>query len=493
MRAARQGRRKTGKRSMRRTNMLLPLCLALLAVSGLLLLSSCGGGGGGGEPARPADRAVIVPPGAIEPPFEPPADHIDEADTPEAASIVASGQSVTGYIDSADDVDYFWIELPESGADEDSLVEVEFEAPVGTEISIMDETGRVLASGTVPGSAGSSGIRTQAAAVGVWGTRVVVTPHGRLLLVRIAGLVGLTILQPYLLTVTAGAIVGTLIAHFVDNIRITNVKAGGSFDINLREYVECKLQGDNKPVEGCRFDFKLSATLGATITTKSGVSLPLEASIEGNTIVVSDVPCEAEGGTFTIGFGATVRAAGLQIGEAATKTISGPIGSSDECKLIGAIAVWDNGVYNCYSTNAEYKFFTAYNTNPRSAADAARNMCREAVGEEYASCSVGSSGSGSEFDLRHHSPGLDSNFYGRFGGDDSRVACIAFARGRATLRDDPWPWAALCVELLRAGYGSTEAEAEAMALLECRRASGFHLSGHYDNSCSSIVYKRCIE
>lgn len=62
------------------------------------------------------------------------------ADTPGMAIDITGKGTVTGYIDSAGDVDYF-----EMTFSEPSVFELAIDAPVGTEIAALDETGRVLA------------------------------------------------------------------------------------------------------------------------------------------------------------------------------------------------------------------------------------------------------------------------------------------------------------------------------------------------------------
>ena len=69
----------------------------------------------------------------------PPADH---SDTQVGALQIAPGQTVRGEFHSADDVDWLRLELPKPG-----LVELQFDAPTGAEITVFDQDGNVLASG----------------------------------------------------------------------------------------------------------------------------------------------------------------------------------------------------------------------------------------------------------------------------------------------------------------------------------------------------------
>ena len=132
---------------MRRSNILLTVCLTLLVASGLLLLSSCGGGGGGNP--GPGDQVMITPPGDETPLGDetppdddagPPADHTDEPDTAATAKTIASGQQVTGYFEEDGDVDYLRLPLSE-GLNE---IDLDLNVPDGTEITVLDGNGNVL-------------------------------------------------------------------------------------------------------------------------------------------------------------------------------------------------------------------------------------------------------------------------------------------------------------------------------------------------------------
>ena len=64
----------------------------------------------------------------------------DHSDTPDGASDIAPGQTVEGYIDSPNDVDYFRLRLAEPGT-----ISVTIDAEPGIEIAILDADGNVLA------------------------------------------------------------------------------------------------------------------------------------------------------------------------------------------------------------------------------------------------------------------------------------------------------------------------------------------------------------
>ena len=64
----------------------------------------------------------------------------DHSDTLDGASDIAPGQTVEGYIDSPNDVDYFRLRLAESGT-----ISVTIDAEPGVEIAVLDADGNVLA------------------------------------------------------------------------------------------------------------------------------------------------------------------------------------------------------------------------------------------------------------------------------------------------------------------------------------------------------------
>ena len=98
-------------------------------VCGLALfgLAACGGGGGDGPPASDKAEMTIMPPLA------------DHPNTLADAAPIMDGQTVTGVIDSPDDVDFFRLPVTE-----DSRVGFVLDAEAGLEIALLDSEGSVL-------------------------------------------------------------------------------------------------------------------------------------------------------------------------------------------------------------------------------------------------------------------------------------------------------------------------------------------------------------
>ena len=98
-------------------------------VCGLALfgLAACGGGGGDDPPASDKPEMTIMPP---------PADH---PNTLADAAPIMDGQTVTGVIDSPDDVDFFRLPVTE-----DSRVGFMLDAEAGLEIALLDSEGNAL-------------------------------------------------------------------------------------------------------------------------------------------------------------------------------------------------------------------------------------------------------------------------------------------------------------------------------------------------------------
>ena len=113
------------------------LAFVVLSLAAALAgLSSCGGGGGGSR--APGDQVVITPPGS-GPPGTMPADR--HSDTPAGATDIAVGRAVEGNIDSLEDEDYFRFTPPETGI---YLIRLDSDIP-GVELSLLDESGNVIA------------------------------------------------------------------------------------------------------------------------------------------------------------------------------------------------------------------------------------------------------------------------------------------------------------------------------------------------------------
>ena len=325
---------------MRRSNILLTVGLTLLVASGLLLLSSCGGGGGGTP--GPGDQVIITPPGDETPPDDdtgPPADHTDEADTAQGATDITGEETVTGYIDSAGDVDYFRLPVPEL-----SVIELAFQAPVGTEISVLDEAGRVLASGVVGSAAttviestgGSHGIRTLGSApvVILTETGVILFPSfavaAQQLLIRVAvsaGAVAAAAGGPYTIAVVVGT--AALLYIFAKTTKL-KVDADGTLMQNIREYFECRNRNSGEQVKGCEFEFEVKGEL----TVSAEIIVPLEGRIAGHFLIVN-TPCKAAGGNGEVTIEATAKVAGEEVRkESRTFPIEVPIErmETEDCK-----------------------------------------------------------------------------------------------------------------------------------------------------------------
>ena len=98
--------------------------LAALCVAMSLGLVSCGGGGGGGK--TPGEMTITQP-------------LPDHSDTMADAAPIVDGQTITGEIDSADDVDYFRLQISEP-----SRVGFLLDAEAGLQIELLDSQGNVL-------------------------------------------------------------------------------------------------------------------------------------------------------------------------------------------------------------------------------------------------------------------------------------------------------------------------------------------------------------
>ena len=100
--------------------------IAQCAVAGLALsgLVACGGGGGG-------TAAPTTPQMRIKP--------VDFASAIEAAPTITSGETVTGTLESADDVKYYRLQV-----DETSIIELTLDAEAGIEIALLDSYEAVL-------------------------------------------------------------------------------------------------------------------------------------------------------------------------------------------------------------------------------------------------------------------------------------------------------------------------------------------------------------
>ena len=105
------------------------------AVAGLALagLAACGGGGGGGS-ASPAPTTPEIP---ITPaPADLPAPTADQL---AAATVISAGETISGTLESADDVKYYRLDVAER-----STFEFTLDAEAGVELAILDSNGSVI-------------------------------------------------------------------------------------------------------------------------------------------------------------------------------------------------------------------------------------------------------------------------------------------------------------------------------------------------------------
>ena len=99
-------------------------------------LTACGGGGGG-------TAAPTTPQMTIEP--------VDFASAIEAAPTITSGETVTGTLESSDDVKYYWLEVAET-----STIELTLDAEADIEIALLDSHEAVLATAVTASEANAS-------------------------------------------------------------------------------------------------------------------------------------------------------------------------------------------------------------------------------------------------------------------------------------------------------------------------------------------------
>ena len=369
------------------------------------------------------------------------ADHTDESDTPGAAIDIAGKDTVTGHIDSAGDVDYFQMTLSEPG-----VIELELNAPVGTEISALDETGRVLASGVVSGPLRSQGLGTRstapvvaltAATLGTVTLPPFVAEAAKKLLLRVIAPAGVraAIGNPYVVAVSTV----TVAALYIFSKRIDlEVDANGEIRQNLREFFECR-RDDDRAVEGCEFEFKIIGEL--SVSTK-GLIVPLTGRIESGVLYVS-APCEAEDGTAKASIEVTLNAGNTPITEK-TGELTVRVRQSEACPtgLYGAVAV------AIHSQCQGHAWGLSWNRSDEASAESeALRVCQRFRSSNLPGC------------------GVIKNFGSAYGGNDR---CAAVAYGERTSGN-----VKNC--RFRVGTGSTESAAQSDALSECR-SGGFNCS-----------------
>ena len=179
----------------------------------------------------------------------------DQSDTPAGAARIASGETVRGNLHSPDDEDWFRLEITEPSA-----VDIQLLAAPGTEISVLDLDGNVLASRVAPGmadrvSGGQGGLISPRgelqvsprgiplALVGfgivIYRTVIVVVRVGSRLKPVLSRAV------PYVLH-TSAALVTLRIIHTVKDVSFT---AGANSSQNLLEYFSCLLERADNNVQ----------------------------------------------------------------------------------------------------------------------------------------------------------------------------------------------------------------------------------------------------
>ena len=134
-------RKRTDSASARSFKRIAQLTLVGIALAGL---AACGGGGGGSstpakDPTPAPDPASTPTPPEIPitpaPTDVPPPTEAELA----AATVLTAGETVDGTLESADDVKYYRLEIAET-----SVVELTIDAEAGTEIALLDSSGRVV-------------------------------------------------------------------------------------------------------------------------------------------------------------------------------------------------------------------------------------------------------------------------------------------------------------------------------------------------------------
>ena len=257
----------------------------------------------------------------------PPTNRSDEADTPGGASTIVAGQHVTGYFDSPGDVDYF--RLPLSGP---SLVTLEIDVPLGTEVTVLDENGRVLATHIIGQATGSgAGPIALSASVQPHPQVAVALPAilaaGKWITIRIAAIAANKVAIQralYVLHATAAVITSRQIIIFVNDINLT-VDAGADLTQNLFPYLECRFRDGFVKIEGCEFEFEVTGfvSIGAN---PSGI--PIGASIRGGVLYVN-APCETKNETFEVSFSASAEIGDETIAESGKLKVT--VQDSEDC------------------------------------------------------------------------------------------------------------------------------------------------------------------
>ena len=179
----------------------------------------------------------------------------DQSDTPAGAARIASGETVRGDLHSPDDEDWFRLEITEPSA-----VDIQLLAAPGTEISVLDLDGNVLASRVAPGVAdrasggqgGLTSLRGELLVSPRWGPLAVVgfglvVYRTVIVVVRVGSKLKplLSRAVPYVL----GASLASITVGIIQIGRDVSVRAGGKFSVNLLEYFSCRRAREDNNVE----------------------------------------------------------------------------------------------------------------------------------------------------------------------------------------------------------------------------------------------------
>ena len=268
----------------------------------------------------------------------------DQSDTSAGAARIASGETVRADLHSPDDEDWFRLEITEPSA-----VDIQLLAAPGTEISVLDLDGNVLASRVAPGLAHTS-VRALGGLISPQGEPLVSPRGGPLAAVVIGGLVVyrtvvvvvragprlkplLSRAVPYVL----GASYAAITLSIIQTARHVSVKAGTKFSQNLVQYFSCLAERKDNNAE-----ISLDEPCNLEIEAVDWASISFNGAevasfrIEGN-LLVGNAECKAIGVTKGIAFVvkiADIGIPGIGLDESITKSaeVTLNVDRSDEDK-----------------------------------------------------------------------------------------------------------------------------------------------------------------
>ena len=254
------------------------------------------------------NRTVVEPP---------PADH---PDTQAGAARIASGETVRGDFHSQQDVDWFRLDVTEPSA-----VELRLLADPGTEISVFDLNGNLLASGVVPsgGTTGSRGpslsARTRPSPL-LLQFAIPILFVSKPVLIKLGTPVATKVI--YTLAATSAPVIAKLL-H--DNLPEFSVKPGATnISSNIHEYLGCRFQRKDNNLEYdaidiCELEVETVTNQEIFVNgTKVGT-----VSIKNNDLEV-DIPCQTNRGETTISVEVTIagfKTANFEIDKSVTTTV----------------------------------------------------------------------------------------------------------------------------------------------------------------------------